>query len=80
MIIATFFNYNKRIQNCFFTDTFKACLNCCNKFIKTVQLEASVLYMTIYVIVIITGIWNYLQKYYKMTWLKHAFGINIYTE
>ena len=36
--------------------------------------------MTIYFSLFIIGIWKYLQKYCKMTWLKHAFGTTIYTK
>ena len=81
MITATFLTCNqKKSKHCFFTDKFKACLNCCNKFIKTVQFEASVIYINIYFTVFITEIWNYLQKYYKMAWLKHAFGTRMFTK
>ena len=33
--------------------------------------------MTIYFSIIIIGILDYLQKYYKMTWLKNTFGPTI---
>ena len=78
MITAKFLTCNKKIQNCFFADTFKASLNCRTNFIKSVQIEASEFYIIIYFCVFIIGIWNYQQKYYKMTW--HAFGTRIYTK
>ena len=80
MITATYLTRNEKIRNCLFTDTFKACLKCCNNFIKTVQFESSVLYMTIYFSVVIIIIWKYLQKYYKIILLNNAFSANIYTK
>ena len=78
MITTKSLTCNKDIQNCFFADKFKVFLNCCTNFIKTVQIEASEFYITIYFSVFIIWIWNYQQKYYKMTW--HAFGTRIYNK
>ena len=35
--------------------------------------------MTIYFSIIIIGILNYLQKYFKITWLRNTFGHRICT-
>ena len=62
-ILATFLTGNKMIQDCFFTDTLIARLNCCMTFIKTAQFEASI---TIYCSVFMITILNYLQKYHTL--------------
>ena len=57
----------------------RASLNCLTTLIKILQFEERGFFMTIYFNIIITGILDYLQKYYKMAWLKNKFDTRICT-
>ena len=63
----------KAIKNCFFTNTLNARLNWCTTFSKQYSVK-QVCYMMIYCSVFMIAIYDYVQKYYKMTW----FGTRIY--
>ena len=58
MSSATVLACNKKIQNCLYTNIFKALLHCCTTSIKAVQFEARMFSITFYFSVLIIWIWE----------------------